>query len=135
MKVQIIYYSKTGNTKKVAEAMASELGVEAKDVKKETLDKSCLVFLGSGLYAGKIGKKLAEFIGKNDFNGVNVTLFGTSIKGEGDEVKEMEELLKPKGAVIKGRFYCYGNFLFAKRGHPSEEELAKAREFAREMTK
>ena len=32
MNIAIRYYSQTGNTKKLAEAIAAELGVEAKDV-------------------------------------------------------------------------------------------------------
>ena len=64
-----------------------------------------------------------------------VALFGTSGAGIGDEVKVMEELLKPTGAVIRGGFYCKGRTLLFNRGHPSGEELAGAREFAREMKK
>ena len=135
MKVQVLYYSKTGNTKKVANVIALELGVEAKDVKREALDKDCLVFLGSGLYANKLGKEMIEFINNNDFNGVNVALFGTSMKGGGKEVNEMEKILRSKGATIKGKFYSFGKFLIMKRGHPDESELAKAREFARETAK
>ena len=46
----------------------------------------------------------------------------------------MEELLKPAGALIRGSFHCKGKtFLLVNRGHPSNEELAKAREFANEM--
>jgi len=65
-----------------------------------------------------------------------VALFGTSGAGDGIEVKAVEELLKPVGAVMEGRCYCQGRIMyFGQRGHPSEEELAKAREFASEMKK
>ncbi|GAH37533.1 unnamed protein product, partial [marine sediment metagenome] len=70
-----------------------------------------------------------------DFKGRQVALFGTSGAGKGNEVKAMAELLKPKGALIKGSFYCKGGFFFLYRGHPSNEELANAREFANEMKK
>jgi len=43
---------------------------------------------------------------------------------------------KPKGAVIRGSFHCQGRaFFLLYRGHPSNEELANAREFANEMKK
>ena len=132
---EVVYYSITGNTKKVAEAIAAELGVKAENVKgKRELDKDSFVFLGSGCYANKPGGKLREFIARNDFKGRQVALFGTSGRGEGNEVKAMEELLKPKGALIRDSFYCQGYpwYLFI-RGHPSNEELANAREFANEM--
>ena len=135
--VEVVYCSMTGNTRKVAEAIAAELDVKAENVKaKEWLTKGSFVFLGSGCYASNPGKELQKFIARNDFKGREVALFGTSAGGRGDEVRVMEELLKSKGVLMKGSFYCKGRFFFFfSRGHPSAEELAKAREFAKEMKK
>ena len=132
---EVVYYSMTGNTKKVAEVIAAELGVKAESVKtKRELAKDSFVFLGSGCYADKPGGKLRKFIARNDFKGREVALFGTSGSGEGHEVRTIEELLKPKGALIRGSFCCQGkSFFLFDRGHPSNEELAKARKFANEM--
>ena len=133
---EVVYYSMSGNTKKVAEAIAAELDVKAENVKaKEWLTKGSFVFLGSGCYAGKPGKGLQEFIARNDFKGREVALFGTSAGGGGDEVRVMEELLKLEGALMKGSFYCKGRCVLVNRGHPNDEELAGAREFAKEMKK
>ena len=132
---EVVYYSMCGSTKKVAEAIAVELGVKAESVKaKGGLTKDSFVFLGSGCYAGRPGRKLRKFIARNDFEGRQVALFGTSAGGGGDEVRVMEELLKTAGALIRGSFHCKGRFFFFfSRGHPSDEELAGAREFAKEM--
>ena len=131
---EVVYYSRSGNTKKVAEAIAVELGVKAEDVKaKEWLTKGSFIFLGSGCYAGKPGKGLQEFIARNDFKGREVALFGTSAGGRGDEVRVMEELLKLEGALIRGSFHCKGRCILVNRGHPNDEELSGAREFAKEM--
>jgi len=132
---EVVYYSMCGNTKKVAEAIAAELGVKAESVKaKRELAKESFVFLGSGCYASKPGGKLRKFIAENNFKGRQVALFGTSGSGEGAEVRVMEELLKPKGALIRGSFYCQGkSFFLFYRGHPSDEELTNAREFANEV--
>jgi len=134
---EVVYYSITGNTKKVAETIAAELGVKAENAKaKQELAKDSFVFLGSGCYAFKPGRKLRKFIAENDFKGRQVALFGTSGSGEGAEVRVMAELLKPTGALIRDSFYCQGkSFFLFNRGHPSNEELAKAREFANEMKK
>ena len=134
---EVVYYSMCGSTKKIAEAIAGELGVKAEDVKmKKEPTKDSFLFLGSGCYAHKPGRKVQDFIARNDFEGRNVALFGVSGGGEGDEVRAMEESLKPKGALIKGSFYCKGRaYLFFNRGHPSNEELANARKFAGEMKK
>jgi len=132
---EVIYYSMCGSTKKIAEAIAGELGVKAEDVKmKKEPTRDSFLFLGSGCYARKPWRKVQDFIARNDFKGRNVALFGVSASGEGDEVTAMEKSLKLKGAIIKGIFYCKGRaFLFLNRGHPSNEELANARKFASEM--
>ena len=134
---EVIYYSMLGNTKKVAQVIATELGVKAENVKaKEGLTKDSFVFLGSGCYGHEPGRRLQRFIASNDFKGRQVALFGTSGDGKGNEVKAMAELLKPKGALIRGSFYCQGRaFFFLNWGHPSKEELANAREFANEIKK
>ncbi len=133
MKFQVIYFSKKGNTKKVAEAIASELDVEAENVKDTKLDKNALVFLGSGCYGGKPAKLMTKFIRDNDFRSRNVALFGTSGSGEGKEVAEMERILRTKEATIKGTFFCKGKFIFFNRGRPSEDDLKGTQKFAKRM--
>ncbi len=133
MESQVIYFSRKGNTKKVAEAIASELGVKAENVKDAELVENALVFLGSGCYGGKPGKIITEFIEDNNFNSRNVALFGTSGGGEGMEVKEMENLLIAKKACIQNKFFCKGKFLMFSRGRPSDEDLNEAKKFAKLM--
>ena len=132
---EVVYYSWSGNTKKVAEAIAAELGVKAENIKtKKELTRDSCVFLGSGYYGGGPGRKMRKFIAGNDFKGRQVALFGTSGGGEGKEVRVMEQLLKPKGALIRGSFYCEASYFFLfNRGHPSDEEITSARMFANEM--
>ena len=133
MEFQVIYFSKTGHTKKVAEAIASELGVKAEDVKDAELNEDALVFLGSGCYGGKPAEIMTKFIEDNNFKSRNVALFGTSGSGKGIECREMENLLITKGASIKGKFFCKGKFLFANRGRPNDEDINDAKEFAQKM--
>jgi len=132
---EVVYYSFSGNTKRVAEVIAAELGVKAENVKqKGQLTEGSFVFLGSGCYGNRPGRKLRKFIAENDFRGRQVVLFGTSGNGRGDEVRAMEALLRPMGALVRGRLYCKGKcFFFFNRGHPSREEITSARIFANEM--
>ena len=132
---EVVYYSWSGNTRKVAEVIAAELGVTVENIKKKKgLTEGSFVFLGSGNYGGGPGRTMRKFIAGNDFKGRQVALFGTSGDGKGSEVRAMEEMLREAGAVIKGSFYCQGkSFFLFNRGHPSWEELASATEFANEM--
>jgi len=131
MNIQVLYYSKTGKTKKVAVAIASALNVHEQNIRDTKLDEGSFVFLGSGCYGGKPGKDMMNFIMNNDFTTRNVALFGTSGSGEGKEVTEMEESLNSKGANIIDRFFCKGKFLLVNRGRPNAEDLEGAKEFAR----
>lgn len=135
MQYQVIYFTKTGNTKKVAEAISSELGVKAEDVKEAKLNKDTLVFLGSGKYGKKPGISMMKFIQDNNFKSRDVALFGTSGSGQGLEVNEMENALTTKQACIKGKFFCKGKFLFANRKRPDDNDLDEAKKFAKDMKK
>ena len=135
MNVQVMYFSRKGNTKKIADAIATELGVSAENVKNATLQKDSLIFLGSGCYGGKPGNDMISFIESNTFKSREVALFGTSGGGEGKEVEEMTAMLKQKNATIKGSFFCKGQFMLFSRGKPSERDLIEAKQFAKNMYK
>jgi flavodoxin I len=134
---QVLFYSRGGNTRKVAEAIAEELDVMAADVETASPDKgSGVLFLGSGNYGGKPGKEMMDFIEANDFRDRMVALFGTSGGGTGKEVQCMEEALRQKGAKTLGRYISRGQFLFVfSHGHPNNEDIAGAKKFARDLAK
>lgn len=135
MKFQVIYFSKTGNTKKVAEAVASELGIKAEPVKEAKLNKDGLIFLGSGNYGGKPAKIMTRFIEDNNFKSRNIFLFGTSGGGQGIEVQEMENMLNNKNAIIKGKFFCKGRIFLINLGRPNDRDLDEAKRYAKHMIK
>jgi len=134
---QVLVYSRGGNTRKLADAIAGELGVEAEDVKAASLDKgNGILFLGSGCYGGKPGKEMMDFIEANDFKARNIALFGSSASGQGKEMGIMEEALKQKGAKVQGKYESKGQFIWiVRRGHPNEEDIAGAMKFAKDMAK
>jgi flavodoxin len=129
---EVVYFSRTGNTKKVAEAIAAELKVTAKDVKSAgVLPQDAFIFIGTGCYGGTLPKEILKFTEKNRFNGRIVALFTTSAFGSDAERGLIEKQLTGKGAVITHNFKCFGHFLTTRKSHPTPEELQKAREFAR----
>jgi flavodoxin len=58
MKPLVLYASKSGNTQKIADAIASELNCKANRIDEKTgssgidLNDADLVFVGTGIYAG-----------------------------------------------------------------------------------
>lgn len=62
MKAAVRYFSKTGNTKKLAEAVASSIGVTAKDVVQPLEEDVDILFLCNSVYWNGIDGKVKVFL-------------------------------------------------------------------------
>jgi len=136
MKTSVVYFSRGGNTKKVAEVIASVFGTEAADIKKITgAPEFDLLVIGTGTYGGRPGKGVLEFLDRMpSMKGKKAAVFGTSGEGtfEGSTaLVQIKDALEKKGAKVTGTFCCRGgSFLFFSRGHPDAGELEGAKKFA-----
>ncbi len=130
MNTAVTYYSKTGHTKKVAEAIAKAAGCSAADIagyKPEPVD---VLFIGGSIYGGALEPSLAEFIGGLDAKEVkSAVLFSTYIK-EANAIGLMKQLLAAKGIPVKDVFSCKGQFLLFNHKRPNAEDLEEAAKFA-----
>lgn len=149
--ISVLVSSRGGNTSKVADAIAEELGVKAIDIKASSLGGATIIFLGSGTYGGKPDASMLNFIESNNFAGRKVALFGTSWNFSGRKISLfgvplypfgsekmiliMSDALKRKGATILGNYHCAGKFLLFNRGRPNKKDLDNARKFAGDMLK
>jgi flavodoxin I len=139
LKTALIYFSRGGSTRKIAEVIAEELGVTAVDVKKEQPDVSDvdLLVIGSGTYGGKPGKEIVAYLETlKPVTGKKAACFSTCASGDASKtLQTLKDLLNGKGYSTVDCFSCLGKFLMglSRRGHPSEEELAQAKEFAKKL--
>lgn len=135
MDIKIRYLSKTGNTKKIAIAIAEELNVEAKTI-KEPVNDADILFLGGAVYAGKISGSLKTFIESLDNSKIKkVAIFGTS-GGESTPYAEIKKYLDEKNIqVLDNNFHSLGRFIFYLWKKPDKEDLDKAKTFAKEVIK
>jgi flavodoxin len=133
--VAVFVDSRGGNTRKLADAIAEELGVTVGDITASLPDDAKILFLGSGTYGGKPGEALMKFIGSGSLTGKKVATFGTSASSAGSEkmIAVMTDALTQKGATILGSYHCQGKFLIMNWGRPNKEDLDKAKKFAREI--
>jgi flavodoxin len=137
MSTAVLYHSVTGNTKKVAEAIAEALSCSAQPVKEYSLDnKADLMFIGGAIYGGKLDPVMDSFLQALTPEKVKRTvLFSTFIK-EAKALGLMKELLRSKGiAVEEASFSCKGKFLFLNLRHPNKTELEDAKVFAKAICK
>lgn len=138
MKTWVLYYSKGGNTKKIADAIAEELDEVLKSEQIPPAyppENVSLLFLGTGEYAGKPDSKMVEFIRTLNPNRVkNAAVFGTSAGDAGKAIENVKSLLKEKGInVVDESFSCRGKFLLANRKRPDESDIKSAKEFAKKV--
>ncbi len=62
MKIAVRYYTKTGNTKRLAEAVAKAAGVQALPISNPVTEQVDILFLGNSYYAFSIDPEVKTFI-------------------------------------------------------------------------
>ncbi len=133
MKVEIRYFSRGGNTKKLADAISSEIGIEAKTVKEKLTEDVDILFLGSSVYAYGVDDAVKEFIRGIDVKVGKVVSFSTAalIKST---YKQVNKLLKEKNITMSEKeFACKGSFGPMHKGKPDENDVKAVKEFARQI--
>ncbi len=61
-KIEVRYYTRTGNTQKLAEHIAKSTGCEAKTIDFPILEKTDILFIGASIYGASIDKNIKDFI-------------------------------------------------------------------------
>lgn len=133
--VNVLYQSRSGNTRKAAEAIAEVCGVKPTDINEPgNIFDSDLLFVGMGIYGGKPDSFLLDYLDQLPANMIKgAALFSTSAQGK-DHMELAVNLLEHKGIQIYPRHLLLkGKFLFFNLGKPGEEELNEARAFGREV--
>jgi flavodoxin len=162
MKTLVTYYTQTGNTRKVAEAIYEGIP-DDKEISPlselEDFGAYDLIFYGFPIQAGNPAKDAAEFLGEKAA-GKRIALFITHGAPEDAErvgpwLDGSRDLISEVGAELVGIFNCQGeasqdiiNFLLNSddperqrygreaseaRGLPDEGRLERARSFASEV--
>ncbi len=123
----VCYFSNTGNTEKIAQSIAK--GLEGEDVdlfKIEDTDPSILknydlVVLGSGIYAGKLHKKVTVFMNKVVEYPPKFAFFNThqSPTAYQKAFNRIFQTIEENNSKVIGEFDCVGENL----GIPKETTL------------
>ena len=127
MKILVCYFSNTGNTEKVAKSIAE--GLEGEDIKLLKIEDADplnlknydLVVLGSGIYAGKLNKKVTDFMKQVTEYPPKFAFFNThqSATSYQKAFKRIRTKLEENKSIVIGEFDCVGENL----GIPKETIL------------
>ena len=134
MKAAVRYYTKTGNTKRLAEAVAKAVGVEALPISTPVTEQVDILFLGNSYYAFNIDPEVRAFIKGLDKNKVGkIVNFGSAAMMNSTLKKVRAEAEKAGIPTDDREFHCKGEFKGIHKGKPDESDLKAVAEFARKI--
>ena len=134
MKCAVRYYTKTGNTKRLAEAIANVVGVEALPISEPITEQVDILFLGNSYYAFSIDPEVKSFVASLDKNLVGkIVNFGSAAMLNSTYKKVKAEADKVGIPMDEREFHCKGEFKGLHKGRPNAEDANAAAEFAKKI--
>ena len=131
MRIAVRYYTKTGNTKRLAEAIAEVLGVEALPISEPVEEGTDILFLGNSYYAFNIDPEVKNFIRSLDHKKVGkIVNFGSAALLNSTFKKVKAEADKVQIPMHEKEFHCRGEFKGVHKGRPNADDLRAAAAFA-----
>ena len=133
MTYAVRYYTKTGNTKRLAEAAARELGVEALPITEPVDEKVDILFLGNSYYAFTIDPEVRDFILKLDKDKIGKIVNFGSAALLNSTYKKVKAVADKQGIMMDSKeFHCKGEFKGLHKGRPNENDLEAIVEFVKQ---
>ena len=133
MKIVVKYYSRGGNTKKLAQAIAAAIGEAATPVSEPLEEEADILFLCNSVYWAGANGKVKDFLNANASKIkklVNVSSAGM-IESTYKQIKSFAE---KKGILVDTReFHCRGSFMGMHKGKPDDADLQAVADFAKEV--
>ena len=128
----IRYYSKFGHSKQMAEAIEQIVGAKAAAVSEKLSEPAEVLFLGAGVFLGKVNSAVFDFIDTLTPEMVKcVVLFGSCAIIE-SPVPQMLKALRARGIQVYGKsFTCKGAMGPIHKGHPDAKDIEDFRSFVR----
>ena len=134
MNIAVRYYTKTGNTKRLAEAVAEAVGAEALPLSTPVSEPVDILFLGNSYYAFNIDPEVRNFIHSLDKDKVGrIVNFGSAAMLNSTWKKVKAEADKAGIAMDEHEFHCKGEFKGLHKGRPNAKDLAAAAAFAKSI--
>jgi flavodoxin len=132
MNIAVRYFTRTGNTKKLADVIAEAVNVKAMPLTEKMTNTTDLLFLGGSVYAGGIAPALTDFINSLTPGLIKkVVVFSTAAVAE-SAYRQIKSLLENKGIMVENQeFHCKGKFLFLHIARPNKKDCASAAAFAK----
>ena len=130
MRVEVRFFSKGGNTRRLAEAVAQALKVQALGVDAPIEGRADVVFMCASVYAGSPDPSVVTFIRQNARDIGRLVVLSTSASGKSTYTK-LRAVAEDMGVeVCQAFFHCPGAFMFFHKNRPSKDDCKNAAAFA-----
>lgn len=125
MKATVIYFTKTGHSRKLANAIATELQTKALDISKNpSLEPTECLYIVGGIYGGQSLPEMLEYVKAIKPKVTTNVVLVTSSVGNQQKQTEVAKILEENGIMVIEELLCQGSFLFFKMGHPNKKDIA-----------
>lgn len=129
---QVVYYTKSGNTEKLAKGIGEELACPVGSTDTQITEKIDVLFLGASLYKFGMDKNVTNFINGLDATKVGKVAIFTTSCGMETGYGILKKAVERKGiSVCDENFYCRGKFLAMNKNRPNEDDVLAVRSFAK----
>ena len=133
MNIAVRYYTRSGNTKKLADEIAKTVSCGAMDITAPLTQKTDILFLGCSYYAFDVDEAVKRFIVENKENIGKIVCFGTSAVMKSMK-KPVSKVADTVGVVVSNEeFHCRGQFGKIHKGRPNAEDLENISIFAKRI--
>ena len=130
--IEIRYFSKFGHSERMAKVVGEVTGVTPQLVSVPLQGEVDTLYLGTGVFLGKIHAEVVDFIKTLTPDKVKrVVCFGSCaiIKSP---VPQMRKLLEAQGVNVETReFACRGSMGPLHAGHPNDKDMKALKEFVK----
>ena len=133
MNIAVRYYTRSGNTKKLADAVAKAVSSESKDLSIPMDERADILFLGCSYYAFDVDPEVKRFIIENKEKIGKIVCFGTSAMMKSMK-KPVSKVADTVGvAVADEEFHCRGQFGKMHKGRPNVDDINAVSAFAKKV--
>ncbi len=134
MSSKVVYYTQSGNTEKIANAIAAELSCEATTIDTPLSEAVDNLFIGASVYKFGVDKNVIAYVEKLDSTKVGQAIIFSTSSMSDSVYPKLSKLLTAKGIkVCEKRFHCKGEFMIMNKNRPNAEDLTDAKNFAQQF--
>lgn len=133
MKIAIRYYSKTGNTQKLAQKISTLTQIPALDITHQLTEDVDLLFFGSGVYGNALDPKVINYLSNITVNIKEIINFSTSGIMQSNYTLIRDVLETTPHKLSEDEFHCPGTFVDFNKDRPNEDDINNLEEFTRKI--